>query len=75
MSAKCNALARRRMKMLTLVHCRGLIYQALSQAIHPLGLMNQTPTIESSHYLFFFVVLRVLRGYFHARRKISIIYY
>jgi len=27
-------------------YCRGLIYQALLQAIHPLGLMNQTPTIE-----------------------------
>jgi hypothetical protein len=27
-------------------YCRGLIYQALAQAIHPLGLMNQTPTIE-----------------------------
>jgi len=33
--------------MMTLVYCRGLIYQALSHAIHPLGLMNQTPTSRS----------------------------
>jgi hypothetical protein len=43
-SHECDALARRAMKMLLLVNGRGLIYQALSQAIHPLGLMNQTPT-------------------------------
>jgi hypothetical protein len=39
------------MKILALVHCRGLIYQALSQTIHPLGLMNQTPTSESIYFL------------------------
>jgi hypothetical protein len=27
-----------------ITYCRGLIYQARSGAIHPLGLMNQTPT-------------------------------
>ncbi|MGD2089419.1 MAG: hypothetical protein PVH61_24810 [Candidatus Aminicenantes bacterium] len=34
------------MLLLYQIYCRGLIYQALAQAIHPLGLMNQTPTIE-----------------------------
>ncbi|MGD2087987.1 MAG: hypothetical protein PVH61_17545 [Candidatus Aminicenantes bacterium] len=66
-----SSLARRRMKIMLSIsqfYCRGLIYQALTQAIHPLGLMNQTVKHLRSNLCLFFLRApsRVFVVYIHS---------
>jgi hypothetical protein len=53
---------------LALVHCRGLIYQALPPGDSSVGFDESNPYYQI-YIHFFFVVLRVLRGYFHSRQS------
>jgi hypothetical protein len=60
---ECNALARRPMKMLVLIHCRGLLYQALPPGSSPVGFDKSNPYFALHPFAFFVAILTAGKSY------------